>query len=248
MVKFYVYISPIFSCRVTISNNSLETLYLCHNTDLSGVLIAQAINEVSVLTCIDLSDNNLTGLAANLLATASLRNRSLEDLRFQKNGFKIQEMEEFMQSLCNLSSLKSLNFSGNQLTEEIAEILSSVITNNPAMKELYLGNNHLQAGIFKITMALKRSPASCLKILDLGSNSIPERIHEDLADFFTSSKLEKLFLSCNNLNLSSNVILESLSKISTLKSLYLDSCNLTDAMSDKWELPYVIIVHYKNCS
>ena len=106
-----------------------------------------------------------------------------------------------------------------------------MITNNPAMKELYLDNNHLQAGIFVIAMALKRSPASCLKILDLGNNSIPERIHEDLADFIRNSKLEKLYLSYNNLNSSLNVILEFLSKINTLKSLYLDCCNLTDAVS-----------------
>ena len=63
----------------------------------------------------------------------------------------------FMHSLCNLSSLKYLNFGGNQLTEEVAELLSSVITNNPAIKELYLGNNNLQAGIFKIAMALKKA-------------------------------------------------------------------------------------------
>ena len=216
-----------------ISNSCLETLYLRYNTDLCGAVIATALNEVSTLTCIDLSDNNITGVVADQLAAAFLRNSSLEDLRFQNNSFKVQEMKVFMQSLCNLSSLRSLNFGGNQLTEQIAELLSSMITNNPAMKELYLDNNHLQAGIFEITMALKRIPASCLKILDLGNNSIPERIHEGLADFIRNSKLEKLYLSYNNLNSSSNVILESLSKISTLKSLYLDSCNLTDAVSDK---------------
>ena len=216
-----------------ISNSSLETLYLRYNTHLSGVVIAQALNEVSTLTCVDLSDNNITGIVADQLATAILRNHSLEDLRFRNNSFRIQELEVFMQSLCNLSSLKSLNFGANQLTEEIAELFSSVITNNPAMKELYLGNNNLQAGIFEITTAIKRSPASCLKILDLGDNSIPERICKELADFFSSSRLEKLYLSYNNLSSSLNVILESLSKINTIKSLYLDSCNLTDAVSDK---------------
>ena len=161
---------------------------------MSGSVIATALNEVSTLTCIDLNDNNITGVVADQLATVFLRNSSLEDLRFQNNSFKVQEMKVFMQSLCNLSSLKSLNFSGNQLTEEITESLSSIITNNPAIKELYLGNNNLQAGIFEIAMALKRSPASCLKILDLGDNSIPERIHEDLADFIRNSKLEKLYI------------------------------------------------------
>ena len=198
-----------------ISNSSLESLYFRYNTDLSGVVIATALNEVSTLTFIDLSDNNITGVVADQLATAFLRNTSLEDLRFRNNSFKVQEMKIFMQSLCNLSSLKSLNFSGNQLTEEIAEIFSSVITNNPAMKELYLGNNNLQAGIFEIAMALKRSPALCLKILDLGNNSVPERIHEDLADFIRNSKLEKLYLSNNNLNSSLKVILQSLSKINS---------------------------------
>ena len=84
-----------------ISNSCLETLYLRYNTDLSGVVIATALNEVSTLTFIDLSDNNITGVVADQLATVFLRNSSLEDLRFQ-NNFK---MQVFMQSLCNLSSL-----------------------------------------------------------------------------------------------------------------------------------------------
>ena len=216
-----------------ISNSSLETVYLRRNPHLSGVVIAQALNEISTLTCIDLNDNNITGVVVDQFATAFSRNISLEDLRFRNNCFKAKETKIFMQSLCNISSLKYLNFGGNQLTEEVAELLSSVIANNPAIKELYLGNNNLQAGIFKIAMALKRSSAPCLKILDLGNNSIPEGIQEELADFISSSKLEKLYLSYNNLHSSLNVILEPLSKINTLKSLYLDSCNLTDSISDK---------------
>ena len=216
-----------------ISDSSLETLYLQRNPQMSGVVIAQALNETTTLTCIDLNDNNITGIVADQFATAFSRNSSLEDLRFQNNCLDTKEMKVFMQFLCNLSSLKSLNLSGNQLTEEIAELLSSLITNNPAIKELYLSNNYLQAGIFKIAMALKRSSDSCLKILDIANNCIPDRIHKELLEFISSSKLEKLYFSYNNLHSSLNVILQSLNKVNTLKSLYLDSCNLTDAMSDK---------------
>ena len=183
-------------------------MYLQRNPQMSGVVIAQALNETTTLTCIDLNDNNITGIVADQFATAFSRNSSLEDLRFQNNCLDTKEMKVFMQSLCNLSSLKSLNFSGNQLTEEIAELLSSLITNNPTIKELYLSNNHLQAGIFRIAMALKQSSGSCLKILDLANNSIPERIHKELADFNSSGKLKKLFYSYNNLHSSINVILE----------------------------------------
>ena len=124
-------------------------------------------------------------------------------------------MTVLLQSLCKLSSLKSINLVGNKLTEETAELLSTLIINNPAIKELYLSNNNLQAGIANIAVALKRSSTPFLKHLDVSNNCIPQKALEGLADFISCSKLESFYFSYNNLNSSSNVILEALSKLHT---------------------------------
>ena len=142
-------------------------------------------------------------------------------------------MTVLLQSLCKLSSLKSINLVANKLTEETAELLSTLIINNPAIKELYLSNNNLQAGIANIAVTLKRSSTPFLKLLDVSNNCIPQKAFEGLADFISCSKLESFYLSYNNLHSSSNVILEALSKLHTLTTLYLDGCNLTDIVCDK---------------
>ena len=144
-------------------------------------------------------------------------------------------MKVLWQSLCKLSSLKSINLVTNKLTEETAELLSTLIINNPVIKELYLSNNNLQAGIANIAVALKRSSTPLFKLLDVSNNCIPQKALEGLADFISHSKLESFYLSYNNLNSSSNVILEALSELHTLTALYLDGCNLTDIVCDKLE-------------
>ena len=226
-----------------VCNSSLETLYLRCNPHISAIKIVQALNEVSTLKYVDFNDNNMAGVIADQLATAFSKCTSLEDLRFRNNSFKTKEMSIFVQCLSNLSSLKSINFGGNRLTEESAECLLTLIKNNPAIKELYLGNNNLHAGVLKIAVALKMRLAPVLKILDVSNNCIPDRIVDELADFIGSSKLEQLYLSYNNFSLSSCVILEALSKLRTLTTLYLDGCNLADTVSDK-----LGIVFCNNCS
>ena len=192
----------------------------------------QALNQISTITCLDLNNNNISGIAADQLAATLLKSSSLEDLRLRNNSLKPNEMAVLIQSLRHLTSLRSINFSGNQLNEEVAPSLSTLIINNPTIKELYLGNNNLQAGMVKIVMALK-SLAPFLKLLDVSNNSIPQQALKELAYFVSNSKLEKLYLSYSNFNSSLNVSLEALSKLHTLTTLYLDGCNLPDTASDK---------------
>ena len=216
-----------------VCNCSLEALHLRHNLHLSGMVIMQALNQISTITCLDLNDNNISGVAVDQLATTLLKNSSLEDLRLQNNSLKPSEMMVFVQSLCNLSSIRSINLSGNQLSEEVAASLATLIMNNPAIKDLYLGNSNLQAGIVNVVMALKRNSTPFLKLLDVSNNSMPQQALKELVNFVSNSKLEKLYLSYSNFNSSLNVSLEALSKLCTLTTLYLDGCNLPDTASDK---------------
>ena len=58
-------------------NGILEALYLQHNP--GGMVIVQALNQISTITCLDLNDNN-SRIAADQLATTFSKITSLEDL------------------------------------------------------------------------------------------------------------------------------------------------------------------------
>ena len=60
-----------------ICNGILEALYLWCN--LGGMVIVQALNQISTITCLDLNDNN-SRIAADQLATTFLKITSSEDL------------------------------------------------------------------------------------------------------------------------------------------------------------------------
>ena len=60
-----------------ICNGILEALYLRRNP--GGMVIMQALNQITTITCLDLNDNN-NRIAANQLATTFLKITSLEDL------------------------------------------------------------------------------------------------------------------------------------------------------------------------
>ena len=100
--------------------SSLETLYPQCNPQVLRTVIAQALNQISTLTCI------MTGVVADHLATAFSQSSSLEDLRFRDNSLKLREMKVLWQSLCKLSSLKSINLGRNKLTEEIAGVIVNI--------------------------------------------------------------------------------------------------------------------------
>ena len=99
------------------------------------------------------------------------KNYKLEVLGIQSVCIHIGAASRVVMALKSLSCLKLLDISGNNISEEAADDLATVFTNNPNLVKLYIADNYLKtAGISKIAKALS-NPRE-LKVLDITNNNI----------------------------------------------------------------------------
>ena len=199
-----------------------NNLFLCDEAYLNQTFS-------STITSLDLSDNYMSDAVSDQLAIVIANNKSLESLHLRNNNFNSRGAVKITQTLSTLKTFKSLNLGGNLITDDASDSIASVISNNPEINELYFGNNYLANGVLQIVKALEK--ISKIKVLHFDNNSINESVAEKLALVFYNSNIEDLNLSYNNLQ-STKCILEALSKISSLKSLNLSACCMTDAVAE----------------
>ena len=97
-----------------------------------------------------------------------------------------------------------------------------MIINNKQLEVLFLDNNNIGVGAINIVKALKN--ITSLKTLGLNKNDLPKQISDELAGVVKSNcGLQLLTLNSNDLQSSAVIILQSLSHITTLKVLNIES-------------------------
>ena len=205
------------------SNTSLEKLWLSDNhLGSSTVVVANALKDISTLKEINLNGNqNRSKELAAEIASIVTNNKALESLLLSNNNLNDDGVIKIAQSLCKHSKLKVFNLQSNNITEEVAEALLSVITSNSGLEKLYLGNNQLHLGFLKIAIGLQK--ISSLKVLDVNNNAIPNQLADELASVIRgNTSLEKLWLGGNHLGSSTIVVANALKDISTLKEINLN--------------------------
>ena len=223
---------------VILNNTGLNQLLLDNNYIGKGVShIAKALQRCSSLQVLRLANTNMPMEACNELALAIECNQCLSTLRLNGNNLQSSAVV-ILQALSKISSLKFLNLQSNQLTEDAGEYLSSVILNNTGLNQLLLDNNYFGKGMSHIAKALQR--CSSLWVLGLANTNMPMEACNELALAIECNQcLNTLLLNGNNLQCSSIVILQALSKISSLKVLGLQSNQLTEDAGEY--LSYVIL-------
>ena len=202
------------------ANNSLEKLYLNSNhLGSSSVMIVNALKQVTTLKELDLSVNqNRSKELAPALTSLILYNKSMEILSLSDNNLNDGGVIKIAQSLCKHTKLKIINLQSNNITEKSAEALSSIISSNTGLQQLYLGNNTIQLGVITMSTALKN--ISSLQVLDLDNNNIPEEAADELsAAIRANNSLKKLWFGGNHLGSSTVMIVNSLKQVTTLKEL-----------------------------
>ncbi|KAI4828423.1 hypothetical protein KUCAC02_022519 [Chaenocephalus aceratus] len=189
-------------CSMTLQQNRLESL-------------PEELGQLENLTQLDLSNNLLKDLPSSLGRLTSL----------QKLTLSHNKLSALPDSVAQLKNLKLLDCSNNQLTDisaSLSEMLALeqlYLRHNklralpklpaPALKELYVGNNHIEK--------LEAEQLSCLKaisLLELRDNKIqtlPEQIS-------TLSTLTRLDLTNNDLS----TLPASISLLPDLKVLLLE--------------------------
>jgi len=210
--------------KVILANTELEELLFGNNYLGKGaVKVVQALQNITQVKVLDLSNNNLPSEVSGELANAIRSNCSLENLSLHSNNLQ-SSCISILQALQHIITLKSLDISNNQISKKAGSFLASVILNNNLIEELHLSNNNLQTGGNEIVKAL--SYMSSIKVIDLSFNNLPHNITIELAATIDSNSMLKiLYINNNWLTLRCN-ILKKLSNLANLMVLDIHGCQI----------------------
>ena len=212
---------------VICNNVGLNELFLDNNDIGKGMLhIVRALKQLNSLQALGLSNTNMPKEVTDDLALAIECNQSLNELGLYGNNLQSSAVI-VLKALSKISSLKGIDLGYNQLTDDAGEYLSSVICNNVGLNELFLDNNDIGKGMLHIVRALKQ--LNSLQALGLSNTNMPKDVTDDLAlAIECNQSLNTVRLNNNNLQRSAVVIIQALSKVSSLRVLYLESNKLTE--------------------
>jgi len=166
---------------------------------------------------LSISGNNITEDAAESIACFLSHNCKLEELGLGFNklesagAIKIAEMS-------NITNLRKLNISDNNITKDVAEIIACFLSQNCKLEELDLGYNKFEtAGAIKIA---EMSNIRNLRKLSISDNHITKNAAKSIACFLSQNfKLEELDLSHNNLQTAGAIKIAKMSNITNLRKL-----------------------------
>ena len=191
----------------------------------SAISILQALQHNSKLTILSLGNNKMTEQVAEDLESVIKNNPYLESLKLENNRLGPSAIV-ILQALQHNSKLTILDLGNNKMTEQVAEDLANVISNNSQLEQLGLQSNELGPSAAIILQALQHN--SKLTLLDLGNNKMTEQVAVDLANVINNNpQLEQLDLQNNELGPSAAIILQALRYNSKLTYLNLGSNNMT---------------------
>ena len=210
------------------ANNSLEKLWLSGNhLGSSVVAVVNALKELSTLKQVHINDTKIRGKElVPALTSVLIQNTLIDTLSVSDNNLNDDCIIKIAQPLHKHSKLRFFNLRNNNITEEAAEALVSVISSNTGLQKLYFGNNHLHLGVIKIVIALEN--VSSLKVLDLQNNNITKEVVDKLSGVIAANNsVEKLWLNNNYLESSISVIAKACCHGSCLKELYISNTGIS---------------------
>ena len=218
----------------TISDNvCLQELYVCSNNLQTAGTIVKVLQNICTLTKLHFGNNIISDQAANDIAALVSRNTKLNVIEISYSKLQTTGTIKIMKGLKGIYTLKKLYLNNDNITEEAADDIATVISCNLDLQELNLGSNNLQAsGIIKIARSLQK--ISSLIKLYINHNNITEEAADDIATAISYNiHLQEVNLGNNNLQASGIIkIARSLQKISSLIKLYINHNNITDKAAD----------------
>ena len=126
----------------------------------------------------------------------------------------------------SMSDLVKLILEDNNISAMAIDDLKDLIERNKSLQFVSLSNNNLQSSAFILLRALKK--LTKLEEFNLCNNNVGEQAAEYLADVVENNRsIKTLRLGGNNLQRATNIILQTLKRISTLRILDLDNNNIT---------------------
>ena len=181
---------------VVLSQNVLEELDIsCNNLQTAGIIkIFGSMKHISTLTKLNIAHNNVTDEATKYIVDGLSSNSNLKELNLShinlKNTIGYKNLK--------LTNLNKFNFSSNNIDEQSANEISLFLSHCINLKVLDLSCANLQnSGCIQI---FNRLNIFSLTTFNISGNSIMTRAADTIAVLlFKNHELEKLDLSCNNL-------------------------------------------------
>ena len=152
---------------------------------------------IKPLKVLDLEYSNIRKEAAVELATALGCNNVLEQLWLRGNVLSADGAAVILTSLQNITTLRVLDLSYNNISSRSANGIAAVINSNHFLEQLWLdGNMLMTTGVVIIASALKKH--SNLRLLSLSNNEITEDAAEEISAIVNSNNLLGGLLLSNN--------------------------------------------------
>ena len=152
---------------------------------------------IKTLKVLDLEYSNIKNEAAATLAKALNCNNVLEQLWLRGNVLGVDGAAALLTSLQNVSTLRILDLSYNNISSRSADGIAAVINSNQFLEQLWLdGNMLMTTGVVIIASVLKKH--SSLRVLSLSNNEITEDAAEEISAIVNSNTFLQGLLLCNN--------------------------------------------------
>ena len=181
-------------------NNKLQSLDLSYNyfTSEGFVKVFEHLKNIIYLRKLNISHNEITIKAAHSIATFLSLNSKLEELDLSNNILQTPGAIIIFRSLRHFSNLKKLYINGIMNTDEAADDIEAVLSQNTELEELDIGCNNLQA--FG-AMIICNTNLMNLTTFNISHNGITTVAAESIAAFLSrNKKLEKVDISYNHLS------------------------------------------------
>jgi Ran GTPase-activating protein (RanGAP) involved in mRNA processing and transport len=195
--------------------------------------LTQRINQFQAKLHVDLSYFHLIDADMTIIARQVIREKKCTELWLYGNQFTSKGAAILAASLRNNSTLKYLDLSYNQISDQGVRILSEALlpNQNSSLKALYLSKNRISNLGAKYLSEMLRTNQT-LTELWLSSNEISFEGIQQLAHVLTyhNKTLKCLSLSTNIFltDLCLNSLINMLEHNQTLKYLWMTDCNLTE--------------------
>ena len=172
--------------------------------------IAKCLKHICTPKTLFISDNNI--IEEDEISAFVSGNSCLQELYIFRTNFQTSGGKAAIKVLQDICTLTKIQFANNNISDEAANDIATIVSNNTKLKVIEISGSKLQtSGTIKIMKALQKSYT--LKRLYLNDNNITEEAADDIANAVSFCvDLQELNLDGNNLQTSGIIKLQEFYK------------------------------------
>ena len=243
MTEFHIYNNNVgeeaadYVSTVLSHNTQLQVVNLDGNSFKTAGLIkiAKALVNISTLTQFCIYNNNIGEEAADYVATVLSHNTQLQVVNLDGNIFKTVGMIKIAKALQNIYTLTEFRIYNNNVGEEAADYIATVLSHNTQLQVVNLNSNSFKTvGMIKIAKALQNVSTLTAFCIDDNNINVGEELVEDIAIILScNTQLQELHLGNDNINTIDMIkIVKALQNIYTLTKFHINNNNVGEEAAD----------------